>query len=134
MNSDIADEQATPVHRWQFSLRRMLLLTTIVAAILTLIVNWRNLPFIALFLPLIWLCMRVNWSSELVTRGRWPRLALITWSFVGICFGALAVVDWIVMSDNGSESIEAPGGVIMLLFVSCGVLCFFKAWNTLGRR
>jgi apolipoprotein N-acyltransferase len=127
-------DKTSAKRRRQFSLRALLILTTLLSVILALAVNfpyWFWIVALAAAM-LAGLQAIVGFMTRVASIYR-PPIALIAWLYYALFFVFLTWAYWIFL-DNYSETRARPTPVAMCLIPAvCALHCFLNSWRTLIR-
>lgn len=106
----------------------MLLVTALVAVLLTVFVKYPVLIKISLVLAIPALVLIALFhAANIVSSESHPRLSLVFWSAFGAYFWAFSIVAW-KATHNGHGVVRSVENLIWIM-VACGAICVFRAFQ-----
>ena len=123
--------------RWQFSIRGLLVLTTVVAAALTIAIRLPGLFWFLVFVTAtVSLLVAIFQSANFMTSDRRPRLSTLSWTLLGTFF-ALYVAGMLGLFDDPLHSTSPEQQGMGMIMAACSIVCFYRAarsWLHSSRR
>ena len=120
-------------HRWQFSLCALLVVTAVVAVVVSVAV--RMPPLLRLIAGVVCFLFVVIQALEFATSERRPTLAAFSWVLFGLLFVAIGLFVGSIFGGcfmDGRNCVPAPNGrLLTYLFVPCRQSAFgHSSWKT----